>query len=129
MSECWFAGRPGIDPCQGRMDRMHWVKQQAIRARFPHGAYRVDGGEWVRTPRLMDPADFEGRALDMRSMQQIVWDGRVWAGACRWHHGTFDRPGVRALRVPRAELPVDVEEWAAEFGMVWWLDRTYGERA
>jgi hypothetical protein len=32
----------------------------------------------------------------------------------------------RKLRIARAELPPAVEEFAAELGLVWWLDREYG---
>jgi len=31
--------------------------------------------------------------------------------------------------VPRSAIPADTEQWAAEHGLTWWLDRTYREAA
>lgn len=33
------------------------------------------------------------------------------------------------LRIPREAIPVETEAWAAENGLTYWLDKTYGERA
>jgi hypothetical protein len=56
----------------------------------------------------------------------IVWDERIVRWACHLHHGQFDQ--TRALRVPRSALPASVEQFAADHGLGWFLDRTYGER-
>lgn len=42
------------------------------------------------------------------------------------HHGLLDR--ARRLRLPREAIPEGTEELASELGLVWWLDREYGER-
>lgn len=55
----------------------------------------------------------------------VIWDRRVIRPICRFHHGQLDN---RALRLVRAEIPQETEEFAAEHGIGWWLDRTYGQR-
>lgn len=35
---------------------------------------------------------------------------------------------ARTLRIPREGLPGALEEFAAEHGLGWWLDREYGPR-
>jgi hypothetical protein len=32
----------------------------------------------------------------------------------------------RTLRIPRDMLPPAVEEFAAEYGLLWWVEREYG---
>lgn len=60
------------------------------------------------------------------------WDERSWVPACggltgcSGHHGALDV--ARTLRVPREALPACIEELAADAGLGWWLDRTYGEK-
>lgn len=39
------------------------------------------------------------------------------------HHGMLDV--ARKLRIPRDRLPDAVEEFAAEHGLTWWLERGY----
>lgn len=46
----------------------------------------------------------------------------VWA--CRRHHHLLDQ--ARKLRIPRDRLPESVEQFAADHGLVWWLDTEYG---
>lgn len=85
-------------PCEGPLVRAHLIPAQTIR-----------------------------REVGTRA----VWDDRVFVPACGGivgiggHHGQLDY--TRSLRIPRAELPPDLEEFAAEFDLLWWLDRTYGE--
>ncbi len=57
---------------------------------------------------------------------------RTWVWGCggimgnAGHHGMLDHS--RTLRVPREALPADVEEFAADHGLGWYLDREYGLR-
>jgi hypothetical protein len=95
---CWVAFNvPGCGPCDGPLVRAHLIKQQTIR--------REAG-------------------------KQHVWDDRVWVPCCGGptgvggHHGQLDY--ARSLRIPRSALPVMVEEFAAEHGLTWWLEREYG---
>jgi len=63
----------------------------------------------------------------------LLWDPRVWRWACggpmgsSGHHGMLDT--ARTLRIPRHAIPAETEEFAAEHGLTWWLDREYGGRA
>jgi hypothetical protein len=45
--------------------------------------------------------------------------------ACRAHHSAFDT--ARTLRVPRSSLPEAVERFAEGLGLLWWIEREYGE--
>ena len=68
----------------------------------------------------------------LRDTSGEVWDERAWVWGCggimgdSGHHGMLDKS--RTLRLPRQFLPPQVEEIALEFGLRWYLDRTYGER-
>ena len=127
---CFFKGRPGAGPCDGALIRAHLVPRQLLRREFPKGAVlRVtvgDGRKWVPW-RHGDPF---GEAY--RTLRQLQDDERSWVPCCGGpmgpggHHGKLDQS--RTLRIPRADLPSDVEEFAAELGLTWWLDREYGER-
>lgn len=84
-------------PCDGRLRRCHLIPKQVIK----------------------------------REAQLSVWDARSWVWGCGGptgvggHHGMLD--SSRTLRIPRDRLPAGLEEFAAELGLSWWLDRTYGE--
>lgn len=43
------------------------------------------------------------------------------------HHGQFKPDGP--LPIARDLLPDGLEEFAAELGLTWWLERTYGSLA
>lgn len=95
---CWVALHvPNPGPCNGQLVRAHLIKQQTIRREA-------------------------GKAH--------VWDDRVWVPVCggptgcSGHHGQLDYS--RTLRIPRDALPIAVEEFAAEHGLTWWLEREYG---
>lgn len=51
-------------------------------------------------------------------------DPRSWVWACVWHHTQLDQG--RKLRIPRHRLPAELEAFALEAGLTWWLDREYG---
>jgi len=101
---CWFAAFGYMehgDPlpkCDGRLVRCHLIPKQLIK--------RAGGRD--------------------------VWDPRSWVWGCGGptgvggHHGAFD--SARTLRLARSGLPAHVEEFAYELGLMWYLDRTYGEK-
>lgn len=98
---CWFASLPGAGPCDGRLVKCHLIRRQTIR--------REAGREHEKDPRSW------------------VWGcgGITGIGG---HHGMLDWAGVRCLRVPRDRLPGNLEVFAAEVGLTWWLEREYGLR-
>jgi hypothetical protein len=59
------------------------------------------------------------------ALDQIVWDARNGVPVGRWHHDQVEN--ARA-RIPRSVMPAGVEEFAAELGLGWRLDRDYGVR-
>lgn len=96
---CWFAALPGAGPCDGRLRKCHLIPAQTVR-----------------------------REVGKR----YAWDPAVWVWGCGGptgvggHHGRLDF--ARTLRIPRYRLPHELEVFAEEHGLGWWLDRTYGER-
>lgn len=62
--------------------------------------------------------------------RECLADPRGWVPACGGitgcggHHGALDV--ARTITVLRAALPPELEEFATELGLTWWLDRTYG---
>jgi hypothetical protein len=60
-----------------------------------------------------------------REWRPVVWDPRVLVKACRRHHADWDN---RVFNIARGEVPQACEEYAEEYGLVWSLDRDYGER-
>jgi len=110
---CWFAKLPlpSLSPCQGRLERAHLISKQAIKREIwmpaHHGRHRV--------PELL--------AKLPPSLRDLQWDERVWVPGCAHHHHLLDQS--RKLRLRRSWLPEGVEEFAAEFGITWWLDRNY----
>lgn len=99
FAACWFASVPGSGPCRGTLVRCHLLPQALLR--------RHCGEGWERY------------ALDPRS----------WVPGCggllgiAGHHGQFDS---YRLTVQRHMLPPEVEDLAAELGLLAWLDRRYG---
>lgn len=83
------------------MDPAHLVPKQRIKREYP--------------------AHVVGAAVQ----RGIVWDPRVLVAACRAHHSAWDN---RVFNIARGEVPQACEEYAEEYGLVWSLDRDYGER-
>lgn len=100
---CFLAGF-ATTPCEGRLIRAHLVPKQLIRR--------------------------ECGSLSPKGWRFIADDPRCWVWACGGitgcsaHHGAFDV--ARTIRIPRSGLPPELELFAAEFGLLWWLTRTYG---
>lgn len=127
---CFFAGA-GAGPCDGALIRAHLVPKQLLRREFPEGVAMFDGA-WISVRELRRRVTPEGRAnYRTRSLRELHDDERSWVPCCggpqgnAGHHGMLDQS--RRLRIPRAALPAAVEEFAAELGLGWWLDREYGE--
>lgn len=123
---CFFKGWPGAGPCDGALIRAHLIPRQLLKREFPHGVF-FDDERWVKAARCDDRYEVPHRPLEA-----LCRDPRGWVPCCGGpmgpggHHGMLDVS--RTLRVPRGRLPAGLEEFAAELGLSWWLDRTYGER-
>lgn len=105
------------------MDRAHFVPQSAIKKEFPHGLMRrVSDGLLCAQGRKEDfvsgGVPWEPVPLDL-----ILWDTRCWTPMCRRHHADFDN---YRFRITRSELPAMVEEFAAEYGLMYRLDSLFG---
>lgn len=95
---CWVALHI-VEPgeCTGQLVRAHLIPKQTIR-------------------REAQDAD--------------LWDPRTWVLICGGatgiggHHGRLDTS--RTIRIPRDALPPEVEDFAAQYRLTWWLERTYG---
>jgi hypothetical protein len=94
--QCWFAGR-GAGPCEGKLDKAHWIPKQRIKREFKHA--------------------------DQEQLDELVWHPAVWSPMCRKHHSAFD---AKMLRIRREDVPLQAERWAEMFGMTWSLDVDYG---
>jgi hypothetical protein len=103
----------------GRHDVMHgcWIAATVV------DAGPCDG--WLVRAHLIPKQLLKREHVD-------PWDPRAWVPVCGGptgiggHHGQLDHS--RTLRIPRDALPVMVEEFAAEHGLTWWLEREYGPR-
>ena len=129
---CWLARLDNAGPCEGALVKCHLISKAQIKRTFPKGAVRIDG-QWERPveARFL-PEGFEPVRRTLRELQE---DERAWVWGCgglvgiSGHHGRLDTaPHERTrLRIPRLLLPPEVEEYAAELGLGYWLDKTYGE--
>lgn len=122
--KCFFAGRPGWGACDGELIRAHLIAKQAIK-REVFSALRAGG---------------LGQAEARARIAGYAWDRRCWVPCCGGitgiggHHGKLDSP-IDSVRLPRAELPEGVEEYALELDelvgrevFASLLDRTYGPK-
>ncbi len=118
---CFFAGWPGAGPCDGALIRAHLIPRQLLKREYPYGMVVVDG---VRERALR-------RERPTRTLRELCEDENGWVPCCggsmgcSGHHGMLDYS--RTLRIPRDRLPAAVEQFAAELGLAWFLDREYGE--
>jgi hypothetical protein len=117
---CFFQGQ---GPCDGRLIRAHLIPRSLLKREFPHGVLLEDG-RWRKATRYEDRYD-----LAHRTWQLLAADPRSWVPCCGGpqgnggHHGQLDHS--RTLRIPRDQLPEAVEQFAAELGLTWFIDRTY----
>ena len=100
--ECWLA-KFSDTPCKGGLIRAHLLPKQLIRREIN----------------------------DREEAQMVINDPRSWVPSCgglsglAGHHGEFDTSGTIVLA--RKDLPPDLEELAAETGMMWWIEKKYGK--
>jgi hypothetical protein len=115
---CWFARLPDAGPCEGRLVKCHLIPRQVIRREYP----AAKGLTRSRVRRDL---------VENLVRESYVTDQRCWVWGCGGamgpggHHGKWQPDGPR--RIPRELLPLELEEFAAELGLLWYLDRTYGE--
>ena len=99
--ECWLA-QFSANPCEGGLIRAHLLPKQLIRREI----------------------------RDREEAQMVINDPRSWVPCCggrsglAGHHAELDT--TMSIVIPRSALPPDLEELAAEVGMMWWVDRHYG---
>lgn len=122
---CFFDGWPGAGKCSGQLVRGHLIPRQLLRREYGYGAL-LDNGQWRPMRRGEDRYD-----LKYLNVIDLIDDQRTFVPicggltGCSGHHGQLDVS--RKLRIPRDLVPVAVEEFAEQFGLTWWLDRTYGQ--
>ena len=109
---CFFAGLGGI-VCQGPTDLHHVIPRGTIKRRFPFGALE-DGTPATRLQQPRTPQ------LD------LIQDRRNLQPVCRAHHANHHNA---RFSITRERLPESVEDFAAQFGFVPWLERTYRREA
>jgi hypothetical protein len=118
---CFFAGRAGWGACFGPLIRAHLIPKQRIKREWDSACAARSRGV------ALTPVQ---EALTARELGEIVWDARCWVPCCggmtgiAGHHGMLD---AWKLRIPRVELPPAVEEFAAQYGLGWSLERDYGK--
>lgn len=102
---CWFAANvTGCGSCDGQLVRCHLIPRQLLKRQLKHD---LSVAIAIRDPRSWVPGCGEPTGIG-------------------GHHGMLDQS--RTLRIPREVLPAGVEEFAAEIGLEWWLDREYGPK-
>lgn len=126
---CWLAPFSPA-PCAGELVRVHLIEQQRLRHEFPYGVIDLGDG-WQRKPRTMM---FAGAMPPVRGLRTLQDDSRTFVWGCggamglEGHHGMLDGRTLPRLVLARGDLPGALEEFAAEYGLGWWLDRRYGVR-
>jgi hypothetical protein len=134
---CWVCdvlapGAAEIHRCRelsaGILDGHHVLPKQLLKREFPRGAVEVhwDGGGvgWGRDPGLPPYRPEAGvTPAPRRSLEELLWDPRVGVPVRRWHHDQWENA---RLSVPRASLPAEVETFAEEVGLQWWIERSFG---
>lgn len=109
--------------CDGPLDAHHVLPKRLLKRVFPHGVYFAEGDGWRRTmPDQVGDYSIETGAA--RSLGDLLNDGRNGIPVCRRHHDLIENC---AINLSRGELPHEVEEFAAELGLRWYLERTYRE--
>jgi hypothetical protein len=111
MSRCFFRefAPAGLRECQGPMQRHHVIKKQTIKRLFPQLPMFATDEEVRENKRRLAAAQKDDRDL-------------LWA--CKRHHDLHEK--AKRIPVPREELPEAVELFAADYGLVYELERQFG---
>lgn len=138
---CWIhrllTNRPGDEVpfgwllCDGPMDPCHLIPKRLLKREFPHGAWLTiaatpSGLAAIPlrhdAPRIDYPPEVVANIGDpnerLRSLGEMMNDGRNGVPGCRKHHNWMD-DGKITLCV--AELPAPAVEFACELGLDWYL--------
>jgi hypothetical protein len=91
-------------PCSGPLQRAHLIKRQTIRKEVWNRRHELEG-----VPK---------------TLRVLYADPRSWVWACDRHHRMLDHS--RKLKIPRYRLPRELEDFAAQYRLRWWLYREYG---
>jgi len=127
---CWLAQFSSV-PCDGHLVKAHLVERQLIRKEFPYGAAITPDGNLVPAPRRDLWPTEAGIYVGMVPKRDLMVDPRSYVWACggamgnSGHHGAFDS---YQLVVLRQHIPQETEQYCAELGLGWYLDRRYGLR-
>lgn len=97
---CFFKGRPGWGPCDGRLVGAHVLSRDFLKRELR---------------ARLTPAELARVLRDKRNIVDAC-GGPMGNGG---HHGIFDS---RKLRIARADVPAATEEFAAEHNVTWRLD-------
>lgn len=133
---CWVAEHvvlPG--PCDGQLVKAHLIPKSLLKREYPFGAYVADGmADRIparhRQNLAPNATSTLGGAIDVVTLDAIIWDPAVWVPVCGGpvgiggHHGMLDHS--RTLEIPRDALPPETETFAAVYGLTWFLEREYG---
>lgn len=102
----------------------HVIKRQVFAKTYPHGALAVEpalvahfGRPWREAPR-----NFDGEVLERF---RIEWDPRNGLLVCAGPMSCHDRHTTAFQRIPRSALRQENEDFAAEFGFGYLLDKEY----
>lgn len=102
--ECQLARFSDRD-CDGPLVRAHLIPRQVLLRELP-------------------PEESAAAIQDPRSYV-MACGGATGVGG---HHGELDFGGVRRIRIPRKLLPKNLDQFAREHRLEWWLDARYGPR-
>jgi hypothetical protein len=116
--------------CDGMMDAHHICPKSLLKKQFPEGAIWASvavptgADDFAMEPERWLPYDWrmvhigEGEPT-LRSLADLLNDGRDGVGACRKHH---DMVEARQVVIRRDELPVEAVEFATELGLGWFIE-------
>lgn len=112
---CWLAQFAPAVSCRGPVVRCHLVPKQTIRREV-----------WNQREALRPLLVQLGKVFPS-TLRLLQGDPRCWRLGCEIHHHMLD--SSRKLRIPRERLPRETEAFCSDYGLLWWLDREYGELA
>lgn len=136
---CWVCslegqgagGRAEVARCESVsgdvVDAHHVLSKQFLGREFPHGAWRMAGGDLVRAyhSRRIDVPDMVRAVIGDPEARQVslgalLMDRRNVVPVRRYHHDAIER---RMWSPLIEQVPAPVIEFAAELGVGWQLER------